>query len=206
MPYLIAVTVTAFLIILLLYYCAIPLLRYWCGCNERSFNSFIIRVIQDFERQAENEHQQFAVLLFIGEPNLDKIRDTQFVPQDQHGNPVVDNTDRYQPNRTRYGNYVVARPGQGLHAEVTLLQELEHLWVAYISQNHQPPSRIILYSWFLPCSNCTDRLLGKFPNMQYRGTPVTIAYTTTWRKCWQICIILTLLILRPREVRYPRRR
>ena len=206
MPYLIAVTVTAFLIILLLYYYAIPLVRYWRRCNELSFNRFIIRVIMDFERQADNQHQQFAVLLFIGEPNLDKIGDTQFVPQDQHGNPVVDNAYRYQPHRTRYGNYVVARPGQGLHAEVTLLQELEHLWDAYISQNHQPPSRIILYSWLLPCLTCTNGILEKVPNMQYRGTPVMIAYTTTWRKCWRLSILLNLLTLRPREVRYPRRR
>ena len=72
---------------------------------------FIQRVIRKFRDQASD--QQFAVLLLIGMQNLDDINSTEFIPEDQNGDPLVNNNYGYQPNQMNFGNYIVSRPGLG---------------------------------------------------------------------------------------------
>ena len=145
------------------------------------------RVIPGFEGQRQQRYQ-FAVLLLIPESDLNNINLVSLQPQDINQQPLVDNANCYCPNRTCYRNYVAARPhlnhkGIAVHSEETLLQELPHLWAAFVASYGFIPSFIILYSWMMPCPHCTEQICRTLQDPKYENTSVIIAYTIDWKKC-----------------------
>ena len=91
------------------------------------------------------------------------------IPNDGHGNPIVDNTHPLSPaNPNLYVNYVAARPEnvpqleEAIHAEDHLLGELRRLWNNYRNYFGQTPTFMLLYSWIMPCQTCTNLILNYF--------------------------------------------
>ena len=144
------------------------------------FRSFVQhRVIPGFAGQRQEYHDQFAVLLLIPESELNSINHVIFQPHCSNQHPFVNNANFYYPNRSCYGNYVAARPGQ-VHSEITLLEELPHLWKAFQDRYRGVPSYIILYSWLMPCPDCTQEICWTLQGTRFENTPVIVAYTTDW--------------------------
>ena len=65
-------------------------------------------------------------------------------------------------------NYVAARPenvpqlSDAIHAEDHLLGELRRLWNNYRNHFRQTPTFMLLYSWIMPCPDCTNLILNYF--------------------------------------------
>ena len=79
------------------------------------------------------------------------------------------------------GNYIAARPDRNKnktsyrHAEQFLLDK-QRILIRNYTQNHgQQPQLIVLYSWLMPCSNCTTRIIKTFKNCRTR---VMVVYTS----------------------------
>ena len=122
------------------------------------FSEFIQTVIDLFNGQ-RLEGDQFAVLIFTAESKLSRMGKTQFRAPG-HTTHLVDKTYSYFP-RHNLKNYLVARPdGDGRHhCEKILLDHEDQLWNAYRKDHPTGPKCIILYSWLLPCSECTSKIL-----------------------------------------------
>ena len=81
------------------------------------------------------------------------------------------------PDRDEHlDNYVVARPDHrqysSVHAERFLIDRFEAL-----RQKCQEFSTIIVYSWLMPCSECTEALIDKF-DIYVGGHSVIVVYNT----------------------------
>ena len=75
-----------------------------------------------------------------------------------HTTQLVDKMYSYFP-RHNLKNYLVARPDKGHHCEKIFLNQEDQLWDAYTEDHPTGPKCIILYSWLLPCSECTSEIL-----------------------------------------------
>ena len=80
------------------------------------------------------------------------------------------------------GNYIAARPVRNenktscRHAEQVLLDAQGILISNYTQKHGQQPQLIVLYSWLMPCSNCTIRIAKTFKNCG-PGIKVMVVYT-----------------------------
>ena len=93
-----------------------------------------------------------------------------------------------------FGNYIVARPSHinGWHSEIVIFGgghsfimpgHFSLLWEAYVDHhNGAKPKCILLYSWNLPCSCCTDVIIRSLEDQPYNETSVIVAHTTYWRR------------------------
>lgn len=80
-------------------------------------------------------------------------------------------------------NYIVARPDQSyspplhvVHAEKILLNRFDVLKEKFPGSSI---STVLLYSWLMPCSGCTQLIIQKFKNAPYK---VVVAYNNDWTK------------------------
>ena len=122
------------------------------------FYDFIQNVINLFNGQ-RLRGDQFAVLIFTAESELNRMGSIRF--QDPWCTTrLVNRTHPYFP-RNNLNNYLVARPDMGhhVHCEKILLDQEYWLWDAYEEDHPTGPRCIILYSWLLPCSDCTRKII-----------------------------------------------
>ena len=153
----------------------------------KNFNNFIGRtVIPSFEKQRLTGYQ-FAVVILLSENNFYNIWDTRFVPSND-GQPILQNCHPSMPqNIINYGNYIVARPiNNSWHSEEEIFgssinSHFCELWTAYMKRNHSTPKCVLLYTWNLPCSRCTDVIIRSLNDNMYRCTSVIVAHTIYWR-------------------------
>lgn len=160
------------------------------------FDQFIVhKVISVFHRQRQ-EGYQFAVLLITAESNLlmNTVGDIEFHPCDpQHGTPLVNNKYPDFPPLDDRVNYIVARPHKSQHCETIILNHAHDLWRDYwwiASRSDEIQSRdkrcIILYSWFLPCSSCTNEILNYYSVYKriFKNStpPMIVVFTAKWHK------------------------
>lgn len=144
--------------------------------------SFIGSLIHFFYRQRVPNRSQFGVIYMANVNNLNQFP-LYFIPQTPNGHPIINNTNLYSPpNANNFNNYVAARPmevGQTMvHAERTLLSQLDALWDSYVRFYGFAPNIIVLYSWIMPCPNCTNMIVQyltqpRYANVEYR----VVAYT-----------------------------
>ena len=120
------------------------------------FSKFIRNVIELFNGQRLEGHQ-FAVLIFTAEHKLSRMGRIRFQAP-QHATGYVNKKYPYFP-RGDLKNYLVARPNNGRHCEEILLDQEYRLWDAYEEDHPTGPRCIILYSWLLPCSDCTRKII-----------------------------------------------
>ena len=156
-----------------------------------NFHSFINdRVIPSFKDQRASGQYQFSVLLLLSEEDLADITHMPFSPSIHLGQPLVDNIFASMPqDLDSFGNYIVARPSHNSwHSEEVIFSEsvilsspFSCLWDAYVECSGQYPKCILLYSWNLPCSRCTDVIIRSLGDRLYKETSVIVAHTAYWK-------------------------
>ena len=145
--------------------------------NEQITHLVQYKIIPYFQDQSTRS--QFAVIVLLSERETENQGLVEFNPHDLDGRPVVNNTQSYTPARGKFGNYIVARPHNGQDAEIVILRQFETLWEAYIHKNGEQPHSILLYSWLMPCTKCTEMIIN---TLARRGATVTVAYTSRNRE------------------------
>ena len=156
-----------------------------------NFYDFIIdKIIPDFIGQRSKGYQ-FAVVVLLSENDFDNISQTSFTPSDCSGKPILDNNFSIMPqSRADYGNYIVARPiSNSYHSEEAIFEQysvndspFSHLWNKYVERNHGAyPKCILIYSWNLPCSRCTDVIIRSLGEEPYNRVSVIVAHTQVWQ-------------------------
>ena len=155
----------------------------------RNFSKFIIDTIVPFFNKQRLVANQFAVVVLLSEEDIDNICGTRFIPSNGR-KPTL---NKYHPsmphNAIHYGNYIVARPNGSWHSEEEIFGKyssidslFSRLWTAYVKRYHSRPKCILLYSWNLPCSRCTDVIIRSLNDDTYRRTSAIVAYSTYWQK------------------------
>ena len=138
---------------------------------------------------------QFAVVLLLSERDYQNINKVKLSPSDINGKPEIDNSQRALPPSTQYCNYIVARPTirEAIHSEQEIFaigstnhsnkSRFNELWDAYCCQHNQVhPKYILIYSWNLPCKNCTDLIIKTLQRSPYNSAAVIVVYTSEWKE------------------------
>ena len=155
-----------------------------------NFDGFINKTIIPFFKDQRATRYQFAVLLLLSEDNLKDITKTIFTPTDYLGRPFVNKDHPSMPNDSAsYGNYIVARPVENsYHSEEEIFGKYSstnipfiELWNSYIRYNGTSPKCILLYSWNLPCSRCTNVIIRSLEEHRFSTTCVIVVHTTYWK-------------------------
>ena len=162
---------------------------------SESFRTYIINnLIPSFMDQRAGN--QFAVVLLLSETDYQNINEVKLSPSDINGRPKIDNSLRSLPQSTQlYCNYIVARPTipEAIHSEQEIFaigstdhsnnSRFNELWDAYCRQhNWIPPEYILIYSWNLPCKNCTDLIIRSLLRSPYNRATVIVVYTCEWKE------------------------
>ena len=156
-----------------------------------NFDNFITdMVVPSFKKQRSTGRYQFAVVILLSENDFDDISDMGFEPSNILGGPLLNNTYPSMPrNAANYGNYIAARPDSvSCHSEEEIFRKyssinspFRELWTAYMSHNGSTPKCVLLYTWQLPCTRCTDVIIRSLNDDMYRCTSVIVAHTIYWR-------------------------
>ena len=133
-------------------------------------------------------HDQFAIVAFL--PNTQWL-DFRYWPSKNYDGeePLIGSHSRSPPDgyKAWYYNYLAARPNRkGEHSEIQILKHLDELYNAYVKNKQDTPKAMLLYSWIVPCKQCTDELVEKLKKEPYNKIPTkVVAYTTNgeWAKC-----------------------
>ena len=150
------------------------------------FHDFVVqKIIPSFNSQRLVSYQ-FAVVLLLSESDFKNINQTSFIPSNFLGQPILNKTFPSMP-LANYGNYIVARPNS-YHSEEEIFGQysvigspFSRLWSAYVGRNGAYPKCILIYSWNLPCSRCTDVIIRSLGEQPYNCTNVIVAHTICWR-------------------------
>ena len=154
------------------------------------FNDFIIQKIIPHFKDQRIKNYQFAVVLLLSEKDFKNINRTIFNPSNTSGKPITDNTHSSMPqNSADNGNYIVARPeNDSYHSEELIFGQysvegslFSRLWRAYVNNNGANPRYVLIYSWNLPCSRCTEVIIRSFREEPYNHTNVIVAHTICWK-------------------------
>ena len=130
---------------------------------------------------------QFAVLVLLARSETKRPQTFQFKPNKNSRLPI-DPSKPFIPAKSEFNNYIVARPEQDVlnriteyyrikfsqHAEKIVVDEFEDLLLAYVRENKEDLGGIILYSWVMPCTECTNKIIDTLAG---RKLKVTVAYT-----------------------------
>ena len=152
------------------------------------FQDFVIqKIVPYFNNQ--RERYQFAVVMLLSESDFNNINQIRFNPSDFWGHPILNRNFSLMPqNSENYGNYIVARPSSSsCHTEEEIFGQysvvgspFSRLWSAYVKRNNVSPKFILIYSWILPCSRCTDVIIRSLGEEPYNCTNVIVAHTICW--------------------------
>ena len=76
--------------------------------------------------------------------------------------------------------------GKKIHAEILLLDKLDRQYEDFYKE-HGTPKALILYTWIVPCTDCTKAIISKLKSPRFANIPdKVVAYTTRGtrvRKC-----------------------
>ena len=147
------------------------------------------RLIPDFARQRVG--YQFAVVMLLSESDYQNIEEIKYDPSNDQGKPFTNLAYSSMPQCEDYCNYIVARPDHSLdcHAEEVIFgqpSKFTWLWSAYnyiMRSFFSSPDYILIFSWILPCSKCTDLIIAALRERPaYKEATVFLAYVITWKK------------------------
>ena len=152
------------------------------------FHDFVIQKIVPYFKNQRERSYQFAVVMLLSESDFNNIHQTSFTPSDLWGQPILNKNFPSMP-LANYGNYIVARPSSSsCHSEEEIFGQysvidspFSRLWSAYVGRNGTYPKCILIYSWNLPCSRCTDVIIRSLGEQPYNCTNVIVAHTICWR-------------------------
>lgn len=149
--------------------------------SDHDFAEFIKdEVIRRFIYHRDDSHQQFAVLVFspfefpnISQTNIVAARELNSVRS------AFTSPDKYYPAGRHFTNFIVARPNGPAHAEEIIFDygDLNNLCEERCIQ--QPIRTLLLYSWLMPCSECTERIIEENGRLN-GGRRMVVVYTKDW--------------------------
>ena len=154
-------------------------------------HNFVVQKIIPYFNDQRLTAYQFAVVVLLSESDFDNICQTNFTPSDIWGRPILNKAFSVMPqDLKKYGNYVVARPSSNnCHSEEEIFGKYSvidtpfyHLWSAYVERNGAYPKCILIYSWNLPCSRCTEAIIRSLGKKPYNGVSVIVAHTIFWMR------------------------
>ena len=76
---------------------------------------------------------------------------------DTSNGQLVNSIKSFHPDSSNLVNYIVARPDHMDHAEVVLLDRFNELQQKF----GRRPSLILIFSWLMPCSECTEAIINR---------------------------------------------
>ena len=163
------------------------------SATDRKLHSTIKTYIADVvipSFKGQRAGYQFAVVLLLSESDYKNINKLKLIPSDNEEKPLINRDQTSMPSVEEYCNYIVACPviAEHHHSEVEIFEKDHHsaksrfdeLWSAYIRHNFTHPKYILLYSWNLPCSNCTDVIIKSLREPPYNSATVFVTHTIEW--------------------------
>jgi len=135
------------------------------------FHNFVQELISKFKSQSQNK--QFAVLYLSPANELEEIK-PQF--STLNDGPLTDAGKTIWPLQRNQDNFLVARVSRR-HAEVSLCSRAFSLISDYQTRRGTSPGYIVIFSWLMPCKNCTDEIIRSFSS----GNRVVV-YVRKWTK------------------------
>ena len=142
------------------------------------------QLIPDFASQRLKS--QFAVVVMFSESDCWNIEEIKYEPSNDQGMPFTNSAYSSMPQCEDYCNYIVARPTHRFHAEEEIFRQtskFNQLWDSYTDLLFASPDYILIFSWILPCSKCTDLIIAALrERLAYRQAKVFLAYVTIWKK------------------------
>ena len=154
----------------------------------QQFNNFIIEKIIPYFYGQRNKNYQFAVVMLLSESDFENICQSSFIPSDS-GKPILNSSFPVMPrDKEDYGNYIVARPfSSNYNSEEEIFGKnsvidspFSHLWNTYIERSGAYPKCILIYSWNLPCTRCTEAIIRSLGEEPYNSVSVIVAHTYVW--------------------------
>ena len=139
-------------------------------------------VISKFKYQRHESEYQFAVMFFVDQEikRLEDIYvDGNFTFWTKDRSSLCNYNNVFWPDTDKFYNYMVARHENLKHAEEFLLERFPVLWANYTRlKRRKKPSFVVLYSWIMPCSRCTDMFKRTAIEDMFKPTQFVVAYTT----------------------------
>jgi len=154
--------------------------------EEKAGEEVPVRFVQNIIDKFNGQRQvgdQFAVVVLSSERVLKDIGRMTFWPCDYLYNPLVNCHHIFYPPRHQYENYIVGCPVRqfwyrSVHAEEIILSEIDSLLWAYRRAEGRGPTYILLYSWMMPCSNCTSAIVTLNDCL---SSQIAVVYTIDWK-------------------------
>jgi len=157
--------------------------REQCTRREEVSITFVWNLIDKFNGQRQVGDQFAVLVLSSGRDNIEIMR---FRPCDHSNNPLVDSHHALYPLQDQYENYIAARPDRvpskfgyrSVHAEEMILTEFDSLFSTYRRVEGCDPTYIVLYSWMMPCSDCTSAIIVW--SNKHLNSQIVVVYTIDW--------------------------
>lgn len=103
-------------------------------------------------------------------------------------NVSIDSAMDSMPSESEYTNHIVARPQKfrkgkkTKHSEIILMDKLDSLYTAFkLHTRDDSLVAIFLYSYFMPCTDCSRAIISKLSTLEYSHLPVFIVYSKPYR-------------------------
>ena len=144
---------------------------------------YLIPDFQDGGLVLQDKTQFAVVILQPGNAWMKFLYDPS---RDGYGQePVINKCSSLSPpSNYKYSNYLAARPNNGVHSEIQILDRIDSLYKDYKAKhNNRPPKALLLYSWIVPCKTCTDKLVAKLTSKPFKSIPVKVVAYTTLGSC-----------------------
>ena len=148
----------------------------------------IKRFVEDFQQGGLVERRrymrtQFAIVAFLPDEHWENF---QYQPSLGKGEkPVINPSLNLSPPGVEHSiNYLAARPAlmpdkSNIHAEKLIVAVLDDAYEQYKKMHGSPPNTMLLYSWIVPCLDCTELLVKKLNEEKYQSiTNKYFVYTT----------------------------
>lgn len=149
--------------------------------SRKALDKFIQNsVISRFRSHREVPQAQFAVLVF-SPMEFSNISQTNIRAAQEEGSArwvYTSSTAVCFPAIQSFTNFVVARKYGPRHSEELIFDygDLEDLCRKCVQQ---PIKTLLLYSWLMPCSKCTSRIISE-KNKLNGGRRMVVVYTADW--------------------------
>ncbi len=139
-----------------------------------------------------NKGWQFAVVILLSKSEIKNIQTFRFRPCKEDDKPTDPNKP-FTPSKKSFNNHMVAKLEQNIlkrvaeyynitspkiDAEEIIVQEFEDLLQGYGRENKDHLAGILFYSWSMPCTKCTTKIIDCFAN---RRLEIILGYTLHYR-------------------------
>ena len=143
------------------------------------YHALTQQIVDLFENQREKNYQ-FAVLILLSEESTEDVKFLiKFGGGVTRPDKFTNSAQPTYPPEEQFCNFIAARPHGRYHAEEQLIEQFDHLLESYQSTRLPACQKVVLFTWLLPCEDCTKSIIKKLCG---RGLEVILIYITTQTK------------------------